>query len=171
MRTKKAKAAEQIMNPLPEIRLKKSLRAFAYTGTDFAGPFITLQGRGKRREKRYPCLFTCLGTRAVHLKIAFGLDTDSFLNAFYRMTNRRGLPCEMMSDNGGNFVGADKELRQLVKLLDRDRIRKATANRRIKWNFNPPLAPHFGGVHETMIKAAKRAIYAFWAKLMLQMKN
>ncbi|XP_070547932.1 uncharacterized protein [Ptychodera flava] len=81
---RKAKAAEQIMAPLPEIRLKKSLRAFAYTGTDFAGPFITVQGRGKRREKRYLCLFTCLGTRAVHLEIAFGLDTDSFLNAFYR---------------------------------------------------------------------------------------
>ncbi|XP_070549808.1 uncharacterized protein [Ptychodera flava] len=80
------------------------------------------------------------------------------------MTNRRGLPCEMMSDNGGNFVGADTELRQLVKLLDQDRIRKATANRRIKWNFNPPLAPHFGGVHETMIKAAKRAIYAVLGK-------
>ena len=30
------------------------------------------------------------------------------------------------------------------------------------WRFNPPLAPHLGGVHETisMIKAAKKAIQA-----------
>ena len=30
----------------------------------------------------------------------------------------------------------------------------------MKWSFNPPLSPHFGGVHEIMIKAAKKAIYA-----------
>lgn len=25
--------------------------------------------------------------------------------------------------------------------------------------INPPCAPHFGGVHESMVKSAKRAIY------------
>ncbi len=74
---------------------KTITEAFARTSVDFGGPFVTVQGRGKRREKRYLCLFTCLATRAVHLEIAFGLDTDSFLNAFYRMVSRRGLPEEM----------------------------------------------------------------------------
>ena len=80
----KAKTGQQLMAPLPEIRLKAPLKAFARTAVDYAGPFITVQGRGKRREKRYLCLFTCLTSRAVHLEIAYGLDTDSFLNAFYR---------------------------------------------------------------------------------------
>ncbi|XP_031553331.1 uncharacterized protein LOC116290441 [Actinia tenebrosa] len=157
-RRRKAKAAQQIIAPLPKIRLKMPLRAFARTAVDFGGPFITIQGRGQRRAKRYLCLFTCLTSRAVHLEIAFGLDTDSFLNAFYRMASRRGLPEEMISDNGTNFVGADRELRELVEKLDKNKIASSTANRGVKWHFNPPLAPHFGGVHETMIKAAKRGI-------------
>ena len=92
--------------------------------------------------------------------MAYALDTDSFLNAFYRMTNSRGLPREILSDNGGNFVGGNKELSDLVKELDQDKIVKSTANQGIQWKFIPPHAPHFGGAHEIMIKGAKRAIYA-----------
>ena len=143
------------MAPMPEIRLKTPLHAFACTAVDFVGPFITVQGRGKRREKRYLCLFTCLNSCAVHLEVRFGLDTDSFLNAFYRMVNRQGLPKEVISDNGTNFVEANKELQELVSLLDKDKINDAICNQGMPWHFNPPLAPHFGGVHETMIKAAK----------------
>ena len=152
------------MAPLPTSRLKPSLRAFVRSAVDFAGPFITVQGRGKRREKRYLCLFTCLSTRAVHLEMAYGLDTDSFLNAFYRMASRRGLPEEMYSDNGTNFKGADADLKSLVRELDEKKIYQSIANKGVTWHFNPPLAPHFGGVHETMIKSAKKAIKAILGK-------
>ncbi|CAC5410740.1 unnamed protein product [Mytilus coruscus] len=47
---RKAKVAEQVMDPLLEIRFKTSLNAFARTAVDFEGPFITVQGRGKRRN-------------------------------------------------------------------------------------------------------------------------
>ena len=30
----------------------------------------------------------------------------------------------------------------------------------VTWRFNPPAAPHFGGAHEVMVKAAKKATYA-----------
>ena len=92
--------------------------------------------------------------------MAYGMDTDSFLNAFYRMTNRRGFPTDVISDNGTNFVGAVKELKELFQKIDKDAVRRSAADRRIRWHFNPPGAPHFGGVFETMIKAAKRAIFA-----------
>ena len=157
---RKARCTNQLMAPLPAIRLKEPLQAFARASVDFGGPFITIQGRGRKRVKRYLCLFTCLLSRAVHLEIAYSLDTDSFLNAFYRMTSRRGLPQEMMSDNGTNFVGAQAELQDLVKRLDQEKIKNSLANKGIKWHFNPPSGPHFGGVHETMIKAAKKAIYS-----------
>ena len=136
-----------------------TLHAFSQAAADFGGPFLTVQGQRKQRHKRYLCLCTCLVSRAVHLEIAFGLGTNSFLNAFYRMVNRRGLPQEMVSDSGENFVGADKELCSLVEALDKDKIQKSTVHKGIKWKFNPPPSPHFGGVYEVMIKVAKKAIY------------
>ena len=44
--------------------------------------------------------------------------------------------------------------------LDDVRINQFAANKGITWHFNPPLAPQFGGVHEAMIKSAKKAIQA-----------
>ena len=160
----KVRAGEQIMAPLPVTRITSSLRAFARSSVDYAGPFVTVQGRGPTRMKRYLCLFTCMATRAVHLEMAFDLSTDGFLNAFSRMASRRGLPEEMTSDNGTNFVGANNELRQLINRLDKDRIRQRTADKGIKWRFNPPGGPHFGGAHESLIKTAKKALHAILGK-------
>ena len=157
---RKGKAGSQVMGPLPKVRLRFSMRAFAQTAVDYGGPFITIQGRGKARLKRWLCLFTCLASRAIHCEMAFGLDTDSFLNAFARMAYRRGLPQEVVSDRGTNFIGANRELKELVEKLDKDKICQKTANRGVTWIFNPPQAPHFGGAHEIMIKAAKKAIHA-----------
>ena len=48
---RKAKAASQLMGPLPRVRLRFSMRAFAQAAVDYGGPFITIQGRGKARLK------------------------------------------------------------------------------------------------------------------------
>ena len=92
--------------------------------------------------------------------MATSLDTGSFMNAFTRMTARRGWPKIMVSDNGSNFIAADREIRELVAELDQEQIRRTTANKGVEWYWNPPAAPHFGGVFEALIKAAKRAISA-----------
>ena len=160
-RTFSRRMSGQRMAPLPKSRLLSTLRAFERVGTDFGGPYLTKQGRGKVRAKRYLCLFTCLTTRAVHLEMAYALDTDSFINAFVRMTSRRGTPNYVISDNGTNYIGAERELRGLIEGLDQDRIvRETTKFHQIDWKFNPPSAPHFGGVFEAMIKSAKKAIKA-----------
>ena len=119
---------------------------FCANSCGFGGSFVTIQRRS-RRQKRYLCLFTCLATRAVHLEMAFGLDTNSFLNAFYRMVNQRRLPREMLSDNGTNFVAAERELRELVEALDQSKIAQSTANKGVMWHFNPPLGPQIGRAH------------------------
>ena len=80
------------------------------------------------------------------------------------MASRRGLPEEMYSDNSTNFKGADAELKSLLRELYENKIYQSIANKGFTWHFNPPLAPHFGGVHETMIKSAKKAIKAILGK-------
>ena len=132
------------------------LRAFSGYVVEFGGPFLTKQGRGKKRAKQYLCPFKCLVSRVVLLEIAYGLDKGSFLNAFYRMTNQRGLPVEMLSDNGTNFVGAEQGLRELTEKFDAEKIVASGSDKEMKWNFTPLLAPHFGRVHGNMIKSAKK---------------
>ena len=133
------------------------MRAFAKCGIDYAGPFLTKQGRSKVRQKRYLCLFTCAATRAVHLEMAWSLDTDSFLATFTRMINRREVLLEVISDNGTNFIGANNELKELLALLDQEKIKNNMANKGIKGKFNPPGASHFGGFYEALIKSSKCA--------------
>ncbi|XP_067653340.1 uncharacterized protein [Haliotis asinina] len=161
---RKAKPSSQIMAPLPAVRVKYSLRAFDQSAVDYAGPFVTVQGRSKKRQKRYLCLFKCMSTRAVHLEMAYGLDTNSFLNAFFRMASRRGMPSEMVSDNGTNFVAASKELKDVLGQIDQDKVQTSLAKSGVVWRFNPPHAPHFGGVFESLIKSAKRAMFAILTK-------
>ena len=76
------------------------------------------------------------------------------------MVSRRGLPTEVVSDNGTNFIGAERELRDLVHDLDKTKMQRSTANKGIKWYVNSPLAPHFGGIHESVMKTAKSAVSA-----------
>ena len=74
------------------------------------------------------------------------------------MINRRGVPEEILSDNGTNFVAANKELCEII--CKDPKVQANTTSKGIKWTFNPPYVPHFGGVFEIMIKSAKRAIIA-----------
>ena len=158
-RIRKKKAAKQLMAPLPPFRVTVPLRAFSRSAVDFAGPFIVKITR-RVEAKRWLCLFTCTASRAVHLEMAYTLDTDGFLNTFTRMTSRRGKPERVVSDNGTNFIGADRELGELVQALDQEKIINDAANKGIKWKFNPPLGSHHGGLFEALIKSAKVALKA-----------
>ena len=59
---------------------------------------------------------------------------------------RRGTPEVIRSDNGGNFVGAEKELRMIVQGWNRARITESLRKKETIWIFNPPASPHIGGV-------------------------
>ena len=78
----------QKMGSQPEERVSTSL-PFVHIGTDYAGPIHVKEGSSVK--KAYVCVFTCASSRMVHLELTNGLTTDEFLQAFSRMTNRRGL--------------------------------------------------------------------------------
>ena len=153
------KPATQKMGLLPQRRLPFTFCVFDQTAVDYAGLITTIRGPGRQQLKRWLCDFN--SNSAVHFKIAWGLDTDSLLNAFTRFTRRRGIhvPKDMISDNGTNFVGAVNKLKELVGQLDKDEIQETTAQKGVKWTFNPPGAPHFGEAQKVMVKAAKKAVY------------
>ncbi|XP_055614983.1 uncharacterized protein LOC129761292 [Toxorhynchites rutilus septentrionalis] len=144
-------------SPLPVQRLTPNLRPFSFVGVDYMGPFEVVVGR--RKEKRWIALFTCMVTRAVHLEVAHGLTTQSCLMAISRFICRRDWPIEFISDNGTNFQGASKELLALLENIVFDCADQFT-NARTKWRFNPPAAPHMGGVWERLVRSTKEILKA-----------
>ncbi|KAJ8406747.1 hypothetical protein AAFF_G00296630 [Aldrovandia affinis] len=142
------------MANLPEDRLLPDKPPFTNTGVDFFGPFDVKRGRGT--VKRYGVLFTCLTLRAIHIEVADSLDTDSCINAIRRFVCRRGQVTIMRSDNGTNFVAAERELREAIQQLDNDKIERALQPKEIRWMFNSPAASHQGGVWERQIRTVRR---------------
>ncbi|XP_062715819.1 uncharacterized protein LOC134291715 [Aedes albopictus] len=156
-RLRKTKPSVPRMAPLPIQRMQPFVRAFSYVGLDYFGPIDVTVGR--RTEKRYVALFTCLVVRAVHCEVAYSLSTESCKHAIRRFISRRGAPIEIFSDNGTNFQGASRELRKEIERIGRDCANTFTGSK-TKWTFNPPSAPHMGGVWERMVRSVKEAMAA-----------
>ena len=152
----KAKVGEQVMAPLPVCRVTPGKRPFHSVGIDYMGPLGVKQGRSIL--KRYACVFTCMATRSIHIEISHSLDSSSFLNAFRRFVCRRGCPREVFSDNGSNFVGAERELRLGINSLNSLQVNDAMMRDGIKWIFNPPAASHQGGVWERAIRTIRKIL-------------
>ncbi|XP_041766448.1 uncharacterized protein LOC121590657 [Anopheles merus] len=90
---------------------------------------------------------------------AHSLSTTACIMAIRRFIGRRGPPAEIWSDNGTNFIGASNELkRQLANTHHSCADTFTNANTR--WNFNPPSAPHMGGVWERIVRSVKEGMSA-----------
>ena len=65
---------------------------------------------------------------------------------------------DVYSDCGTNFVGADKELRNMFfKYLSFSKgLVNAASDLGIRWHFNPPSVPHYGGLWESAVRCAKQ---------------
>ncbi|XP_011858553.1 PREDICTED: uncharacterized protein LOC105556088 [Vollenhovia emeryi] len=154
----RAATPQQLMGDLPEPRVTPS-RPFSHTGVDYAGPVMlrSSRGRGHKASKAFIAVFVCFSTRAVHLEVVSDYTAEAFLATMRRFVARRGSPQAMYSDRGTNFVGAEAELRAMFDdgFRDARRIEQALADESIQWRFNPPAAPHFGGLWEAAVKSLK----------------
>lgn len=149
-----AQSPHPVMADLPSSRVQMC-RPFTRVGIDYAGPLSMRECRLRkaRQYKIYVAVFVCMATKAVHLEVVSELSTNAFLAAFDRFVARRGLPHDIFSDCGTNFVGAAKYLRALVN--DPTIRHVLTSHVSCVWHFNPPSAPHFGGLWEAAVRSFK----------------
>ena len=99
------------------------------------------------------------------MDLATSLSTADFLLVLRRFIGEHGTPTDIYSDNGTNFVGAERELREAVEALHADPKAKLGMEKEgIRWHFMPAYTPHFGGTHEAMVRSAKKALYAALSK-------
>uniref|UniRef100_A0A2S2PC01 Integrase catalytic domain-containing protein n=1 Tax=Schizaphis graminum TaxID=13262 RepID=A0A2S2PC01_SCHGA len=154
-----AKPPQPLMADLPAARVQQ-VRPFARVGVDYAGPLQMreLKLRKSRSYKVYIAVFVCFSIKAVHLEVVSDLSTDAFLAAFDRFVGRRGLPSDVYSDCGTNFIGADKQLQTLINSPQGQLAITTNSRPHCKWHFNPPSAPHFGGLWEAAVRSTKRLL-------------
>ena len=155
-RRQRSKVGQQKMASLPTDRIIPDEPPFSRVGVDYFGPFEVKLRRS--HVKRYGVIFTCLTSRAVHLEVANSLDTDSYINALRRFIARRGQVKKIRSDNGTNFVGAERELKQSLQQWNLSQIQSAMLQKNIDWQFNPPAGSHHGGVWERIIRTIRKAM-------------
>ncbi|GFV47533.1 integrase catalytic domain-containing protein [Trichonephila clavipes] len=134
-----AKGSQQIMADLPAARIT-ACRVFSQVGIDYCGPFQlkTFSGKCRQIRKVYICVFICFTVKAIHLEIVSDLTTEAFLAALKRFVARRGRPIEIHSDNGRNLVGANNELRKILKVLFKVQIETVLNSRSICPLSNDP---------------------------------
>ena len=154
-----ARPSPQIFGQLPADRLNPRA-TFECVGIDYAGPVMVKSGPVRRPvlKKTYVAVFVCFATKAVHLELVSELTTSAFIAALRRFIGRRGIPNTIWSDHGSNFVGAEREIRELLRKETSDTVEDFCSSQNISWKFTPEHAPHFGGLWEAAVKSFKTHI-------------
>lgn len=150
----------QMLGQLPIERVTPG-SVFEKVGVDYAGPLQVKYGMVRKpvTVKAYVCVFVSLSVKAVHLEAVSDLTSEAFVATLRRFIARRGCPSLIWSDNGTNFVGANRELRELREFLAQQKTGKILSDfcsfNKIEWRFIPEHGPNFGGLWEAAVKSTK----------------
>ncbi|KAL7726015.1 hypothetical protein ACLKA6_005762 [Drosophila palustris] len=102
-----------------------------------------------------PCIWnTCTGAIVMQAHV-FWLDCLDKKSGWFLA--RRGPVIRLHCDNATNFVGAARELKEFAShfIKHGNAMVEFAAQRGTEFAFIPPRAPHFGGLWEAAVKAAK----------------
>lgn len=156
-RTKKLLLTQR-MAELPSFRTRQA-RPFTFVGIDYAGYFevkIT-ERKNSSTTKAYIAVFMCLTTKALHLEVASDLTSAEYIMVLENFIARRGIPNVIWSDNATNFVGAEKEIRELHEqwMSQTNELTKLLAEKRITFKHIPARASHMAGIWERAVAQVK----------------
>jgi hypothetical protein len=73
-----------------------------------------------------------------------------------RLISDHGRPVTISSDNGTNFISANKELQEGVRNLNSRLVADEVIDQGISWPTSPLTGAHFNGVTERLVASAKR---------------
>ena len=151
------KPSSQQMGPLPLERMMPG-PVFDKVGVDFAGPVQTKYGHVKKtcnREVLYISLFVSPSVKAVHLEPVSDLTSDAFIAALRRYVAK---PSLITSDHGTNFVGANRELKEMYEFLDdlntKGEISDFCSTQNIQRKFIPERS-HYSGPWAVAVMSMK----------------
>ena len=111
-----ARLKPQLLGQLPVERITPDL-VFDKVGVDYAGPVLIKYGYIRKPTIVKAYVFVSLSVKAVHLELVTDLTSEAFIACLKRFIARRGLPSLIWSDNGTNFTGAARELKDMYQFL------------------------------------------------------
>lgn len=102
----------QVMAQLPGSRVNGVKKPFTNTALDYTGAISIKMsnGRGFKTQKGNIAIFVCMTVKAMHIEAVTDMTAEAFIAAFTRFTAHRGKVTNIYSDNGTNFVRANKML-------------------------------------------------------------
>lgn len=91
------------------------------------------------------------------MEVVCDLSTAEFIMAFENFISRRGMPQVLYTDNGTNFVGGAKEMKQFFdQMFEQDNaFTKLLATNNITFKRIPARASHMGGIWERAVGSVK----------------
>ena len=132
---------------------------FSSKDFDFFGPY-SIKGEVQKRirGKCYGVIFVCMVSRAVYVDVSLNYSIDSLLQVLHRFTSVRGWPNKIFSDQGSQLVAASKELRDIIKGIDWNLLKRFSVNYNTEWDFAAADSPWINSATEALVKTVKRSL-------------